>query len=391
MSIRRLPGSAAFSATSSRASKPMIDSPTAGMRPSHRAPSGSSAARYHPTSRSGRVTPRTTPKPVTFSRTASAFTRLALRSSLRWRPPPPWTAAPLHSSGTDRARHRKASVARKVFRPGARKAVGAPGSRSCRSTAGPRRWESGSAPRVTGATTPGRSAIRAGVDSSTAVVRRGADPGIGRRDVPHPVGSPRLHPDFRHPVTYSRSLLTLDDVSPGRLLAGLGSGTAHGYGHHRARPRFTERCTRGPLRRAVRRPRRAPAGTAEQSAPGAGAERLPLPHLSRGRAMDALGHPPFPALLGDLGAGEAEVARFAVLLGIRGEGSSAEFVRVLGAVRRHRPRPRACRPERSGRSTCPTSAHAAPCRPVVRGAVLPERSTRGSGRGVLRSRFRVCF
>ncbi|WP_019546407.1 LLM class flavin-dependent oxidoreductase [Streptomyces sulphureus] len=36
-------------------------------------------------------------------------------------------------------------------------------------------------------------------------------------------------PNFRHPVTYARSLLTLDDVSRGRLLVGLGSGTPHGY------------------------------------------------------------------------------------------------------------------------------------------------------------------
>jgi alkanesulfonate monooxygenase SsuD/methylene tetrahydromethanopterin reductase-like flavin-dependent oxidoreductase (luciferase family) len=34
-------------------------------------------------------------------------------------------------------------------------------------------------------------------------------------------------PNFRHPVSYARQLLALDDVSGGRLLAGLGSG-AHG-------------------------------------------------------------------------------------------------------------------------------------------------------------------
>ncbi len=36
-------------------------------------------------------------------------------------------------------------------------------------------------------------------------------------------------PNFRHPVPFARSLLALDDVSGGRLLFGVGAGTAIGY------------------------------------------------------------------------------------------------------------------------------------------------------------------
>jgi alkanesulfonate monooxygenase SsuD/methylene tetrahydromethanopterin reductase-like flavin-dependent oxidoreductase (luciferase family) len=36
-------------------------------------------------------------------------------------------------------------------------------------------------------------------------------------------------PNFRHPVPFARSLLSLDDVSGGRLLVGVGAGTPAGY------------------------------------------------------------------------------------------------------------------------------------------------------------------
>lgn len=36
-------------------------------------------------------------------------------------------------------------------------------------------------------------------------------------------------PNFRHPVPFARSLLSLDDVSSGRLLVGVGAGTPAGY------------------------------------------------------------------------------------------------------------------------------------------------------------------
>jgi alkanesulfonate monooxygenase SsuD/methylene tetrahydromethanopterin reductase-like flavin-dependent oxidoreductase (luciferase family) len=36
-------------------------------------------------------------------------------------------------------------------------------------------------------------------------------------------------PNFRHPVPFARSLLSLDDVSGGRLLVGVGAGTLAGY------------------------------------------------------------------------------------------------------------------------------------------------------------------
>jgi alkanesulfonate monooxygenase SsuD/methylene tetrahydromethanopterin reductase-like flavin-dependent oxidoreductase (luciferase family) len=36
-------------------------------------------------------------------------------------------------------------------------------------------------------------------------------------------------PNFRHPVPFARSLLSLDDISSGRLLVGVGAGTPAGY------------------------------------------------------------------------------------------------------------------------------------------------------------------
>ena len=36
-------------------------------------------------------------------------------------------------------------------------------------------------------------------------------------------------PNFRHPVPFARSLLSLDDISSGRLLVGVGAGTPRGY------------------------------------------------------------------------------------------------------------------------------------------------------------------
>src|SRR5256885_5299355 len=36
-------------------------------------------------------------------------------------------------------------------------------------------------------------------------------------------------PNFRHPVTLARSVITLDDVSGGRFLLGAGAGTLEGY------------------------------------------------------------------------------------------------------------------------------------------------------------------
>jgi alkanesulfonate monooxygenase SsuD/methylene tetrahydromethanopterin reductase-like flavin-dependent oxidoreductase (luciferase family) len=36
-------------------------------------------------------------------------------------------------------------------------------------------------------------------------------------------------PNFRHPVPFARSLLSLDDISAGRLVVGLGAGTISGY------------------------------------------------------------------------------------------------------------------------------------------------------------------
>ena len=59
----------------------------------------------------------------------------------------------------------------------------------------------------------------------TALVRHHPDVDRRRdRDVPLRLGTWVTSPNFRHPVTLAKDLMTLDDISGGRVIVGIGAG-----------------------------------------------------------------------------------------------------------------------------------------------------------------------